>query len=639
MGAQGELTITAGPPDLSAYPQSSFLLQLGGVAAATMGDLTKDAVTLEVDGRPVPVDTLRVAGEGIAAPIQTVLLIDESGSMKGEAIAAASQAASAFIDSMRPADIAAIQAFNDQFRTLQTFTNDKNSLKASLAGLNPQKETSLYDAVIKAVSSFDSGPQAARYVIILSDGGDTTSIAQLEQALTAVRSAGIPVYVIGLKTTEFDSQPLVRLAEASGSRYLETPDAGALTSLYQTLAKEIRNQYLVEFTMPPSSMATGELQVKVTFNGLTAEAGRGFFYPTTTTAPSVSTTTTIVPSPAGPTDTNTGEGGGSLLGRFLRWQAADYIIGVLVFLLVLAALRFLFDAVFPPKNVLAEYSSAMDRRADLGPRPVDEAPAKQGSLAHAAGRLLALRGYQDPLQRLIDDASIKLRASEFALIQLVSVVVLAVLARVAGASLLIVVVIVMVVILLPLLWLSSKGTARRRLFNDQVPNTLTLLAGSLKAGQGFEQALAVTARESAEPTSFELQRALAQIRLGVSPEDALRSLAESMRSEAFDWAVMSTIIQRQVGGNLAEIYESTAYTLRERAKLRRQIRTLTAEGRLSALILIILPFAIAALIAIINWGYLAPLFSDKLGFLLLGIAAVLMVIGIFWIRIIVRVDK
>ena len=193
---------------------------------------------------------------------------------------------------------------------------------------------------------------------------------------------------------------------------------------------------------------------------------------------------------------------------------------------------------------------------------------------------------------MIDDAALKFRASEFALLQLVGVVIVVVLARLLGAPLILLLVLALVVIFVPLLWLSSKGNARRRAFDDQVPNTLTMLAGSLKAGQGFEQALGIAARESPEPTASEFQRVLAQIRLGVPPEDALRSTAERMRSQAFDWAVMSTVIQRQVGGNLAEIYESTASVLRERAKLHREIKTLTAEGRLSAIILIILPFVI-----------------------------------------------
>jgi tight adherence protein B len=112
-----------------------------------------------------------------------------------------------------------------------------------------------------------------------------------------------------------------------------------------------------------------------------------------------------------------------------------------------------------------------------------------------------------------------------------------------------------------------------------------------------------------------------------------------MKSQAFDWAVMSTVIQRQVGGNLAEIYESTAYTLRERAKLHRTIKTLTAEGRLSAIILIILPFVIGGMVAIVNRGYLAPLINTRIGNAMLGLAAGLMIIGVIWMRAIVRVDK
>ena len=263
---------------------------------------------------------------------------------------------------------------------------------------------------------------------------------------------------------------------------------------------------------------------------------------------------------------------------------------------------------FPKRDVLAEYAGAIDRTAALGPQALDEpAAAKPGVLGRAAGWALALRGYQDPLQQMIDDAALKFRASEFALLQLVGVVVVVVLARLLGAPLILLLVLALVVIFVPLLWLSSKGNARRRAFDDQVPNTLTMLAGSLKAGQGFEQALGVAARESPEPTASEFQRVLAQMRLGVPPEDALRSTAERMRSQAFDWAVMSTVIQRQVGGNLAEIYESTAFVLRERAKLHREIKTLTAEGRLSAIILIILPFVIGGMVGIVNRDYLRPL--------------------------------
>jgi tight adherence protein B len=250
-----------------------------------------------------------------------------------------------------------------------------------------------------------------------------------------------------------------------------------------------------------------------------------------------------------------------------------------------------------------------------------------------------VRGYQHPLQHLIDDAALKFRASEFAVLQLIVLVVLLIIAAVLGLPVFGLVILALVLIIVPLLWLQSKGEARRKAFNSQVPNTLMLLSGSLKAGQALEQALNVAAMESPQPTQAEFQRVVTQLRLGVVPEDALGHLAEKMRSEAFGWAVMSTVIQRQVGGNLAEIYEATAHTLRERAKLRREIETLTAEGRISAVILVILPFVVGIMVGIINGEYLKPLVNTTMGNIMLAIAFVLMVVGIIWMRAIVRVDK
>ncbi len=636
--AQADLTLVINSLDLSAYPKASLTVQLGGEAAAGLGELGKDGFTVQVDGKPVPVEAVQVAGETVSVPTQTVLLIDESGSMRGEAVQGAAAAAAAFLEAMRPQDRAAIQAFNEGFRTLQGFTSDRELLKNALAGLQPAKETALYDALLKSFLAFEAPTTAqARYLILLSDGGDTASAASLEEVLAAARATGVPVYAIGLKTTEFDSTPLVRLAETTGGRYLETPDPQALVALYRSLAKEIHNQYLLRVTLPAASAPTGDLTVTVAAAGRTVQASQGFFYPTTTTSAVATTTTTLTPVTSTP-----GAGGAEepgLVSRFIRWSGSTFLIGAVVFLLVLLFALFLSRALLPRRDLLGEYAGALERRRALGPRPEGEEEPEPGLLARAANRLLALRGYQEPLQKMLDDASLKMRASEFALIQLVAVVVIIILAWSLGLPLILTVLLAVVVILAPLLWLSSKGNARRKAFNDQVPNTLVLLAGSLKAGQGFEQALAVAAREAPEPTASEFKRALAEIRLGVPPEEALRSIADRMRSEAFDWAVMSTVIQRQVGGNLAEIYESTAAVLRERAKLHRTIKTLTAEGRLSAIILIILPFAIGGMILIVNRSYLAPLVQTGAGLAMLGLAAVLMIVGIFWMRAIVRVDK
>ena len=173
---------------------------------------------------------------------------------------------------------------------------------------------------------------------------------------------------------------------------------------------------------------------------------------------------------------------------------------------------------------------------------------------------------------------------------------------------------------------------------EQLPDVLTIMASSLRAGHSFLQALGTTAREIAAPANAEFQRLVAEIRLGRPAEDALEALADRVGSPDFRWAVLAVNIQREVGGNLAEILDNVSDTLRERAMMRRQIRVLTAEGRLSAWVLSILPFAIALYMFAVNPKYISLLFTKQIGLFMLGLGGVLMFLGILWMRKIVDID-
>jgi tight adherence protein B len=141
-----------------------------------------------------------------------------------------------------------------------------------------------------------------------------------------------------------------------------------------------------------------------------------------------------------------------------------------------------------------------------------------------------------------------------------------------------------------------------------------------------------------DPTSTEFQRALTEARLGLPLEDSLGDMAERIDSDDFRWVVVAMNIQRQVGGNLAELLETVAATLRGREQVRRQISALSAEGRLSAVILIALPFVILGFLLVTNPGYLTPLLTNMLGWIMLGIVTVLMLIGVLWIRKMIAID-
>ena len=167
---------------------------------------------------------------------------------------------------------------------------------------------------------------------------------------------------------------------------------------------------------------------------------------------------------------------------------------------------------------------------------------------------------------------------------------------------------------------------------------MQLLSGSLQAGYGFMQAIDTIVKEAPPPTSTEFGRVLTEARLGMPIEDALQTMADRMGSEDFRWVVLAINIQRQVGGNLAQLLSTVADTLREREQVRRQIKVLSAEGRLSAVILVILPFAIAGYIAVANPTYLKPLFKETFGHIMIAFALVMMTIGIFWMKKIIKID-
>jgi tight adherence protein B len=192
--------------------------------------------------------------------------------------------------------------------------------------------------------------------------------------------------------------------------------------------------------------------------------------------------------------------------------------------------------------------------------------------------------------------------------------------------------------LIPWIYLSYKATQRRKEFMAALPDTLQLMAGSLSAGYSMPQAVDTVVREGKGPIATEFNRALVEARLGVELEDALDGIAERMQSVDFAWVVMAIRIQREVGGNLAEVLTTVSATLRERERLRRQVQVLSAEGRLSAWILGLLPAVFALYLILVRPDYLSPLIHSILGWLLIGIGVLLLVVGGLWLRKVVKVE-
>lgn len=173
---------------------------------------------------------------------------------------------------------------------------------------------------------------------------------------------------------------------------------------------------------------------------------------------------------------------------------------------------------------------------------------------------------------------------------------------------------------------------------QQLPDTLALMSNTLKSGYSFLQAVDAAARELPPPVSLEFQHMLKEINLGVSTEKALESFGKRVQSQDLELIIMAVMIQRQTGGNLSEILDNISETIRSRIKIKGEIKILTAQGRISGLIISLLPVVIAVLINVINPEYISVLFKNQLGWAMLVMAVLMQGIGIYLIRRIVRIE-
>jgi tight adherence protein B len=253
-------------------------------------------------------------------------------------------------------------------------------------------------------------------------------------------------------------------------------------------------------------------------------------------------------------------------------------------------------------------------------------------------RFAQSRGFSDRLDAELEAAGVSLRSGEFVVASAVAALVFGVLGAAILRNAFLALIIAGVGAAFPTLLLRGALGKRADHLREQLPDVLTIMASSLRAGHSFMQSLDTVAKEIAQPAATEFQRVVAEIRLGRPAEDALEALAERVGSADFMWAVLAVNIQREVGGNLAEILDNVADTLRERATLRRQIKVLTAEGRLSAWVLALLPVGIALYMTAANPKYIGLLVTEGIGRVMLGGGLVLMGIGIFWMRKIVDID-
>lgn len=253
-------------------------------------------------------------------------------------------------------------------------------------------------------------------------------------------------------------------------------------------------------------------------------------------------------------------------------------------------------------------------------------------------RLMKGKASESWLSSQLELSDVPLKASEFAAINGAVACAAGLTARMCGGGALRVSLALALGTLAPLVYLRVRMVRKARRFSAQLADALVLISGSLRAGHSFLQALEVAARETSPPASREFSRVVKELSLGAPFEDALANLGRRAGSKDLELVITAVLIQRQVGGNLAELLDTVAETIRERVRIQGEIRTLTAQGRASGLVISALPLVLAGMMSVVNPGYLMPLVRHPLGWLLLVCAGGGMLIGIYLVNRIARIE-
>ncbi len=599
------------------------LYSIPGIGEGAEPDLDSLAVT--VDGSPVDAtaDLASDSSEGVRRT--AILAIDVSNSMRGDRFEQAKVAAQTYLEAA-PIDVfVGIVTFAGEVDIVQEPTLDRDESIALLDTLTLSAKTRLYDGISQAVRT--AGEQGQRSVLVLSDGADT-STTPLDDIAEQVEGSDVRVDVVALAQSGRQLGRLERISLAGGGRVLTADEPEALADVFASQASALAKQVLVTFDVPKDQAGTeGTLAVSINADGDT------YTDSAFVTIKGASTSSHV---PQGPLDVAPP-----------RFAITSEIMFAGLGLATLGGLFVLLSAfgVFTKKKqqTVEERIAAYKRGGGPGPSRRSGNPQAQGVGDQAVGMaqkaLDSNKGLEAALGGRLEAAGLRMKPAEWLLAHVGAGFGIAFLGLLLSSGNIVVTVLMLLGgLVMPWLYLGFKRSRRVKAFNGQLADTLQLMAGSLSAGLSLAQSVDTVVREGTEPIAAEFRRALVETRLGVDIEDGLESIAERMESDDFKWIVMAIRIQREVGGNLAELLLSVAGTIREREYLRRQVKALSAEGRLSAVILGGLPPVFLLYLSLTNFDYVQPMFTSLLGWVMLGVMTGMMLVGGFWMSKTVKVE-
>jgi tight adherence protein B len=591
------------------FPDRAFIL------ASTIGaPLPGSTIGVSENGAPVRDLSVVPARETLDRTFGVVLAVDASNSMRGAAIENAMAAARAFSAASAKAQALGLVTFNSTVQVVARPTTDRSAIAAALRNQPPLAEkTHLWDGVGRAIELLHRAKIAAGSVVVLTDGRDLGSRLTSAQVVSKARAAGVRVFAIGLRSPQFRPGALQALASQTNGGYAEAASPAGLKAVYGALSEQLAREYIVRYR---SDIGVGRpVTARVTVGGV----------------PGAATWRYVTPIPDGEAPFHR-----SFLDRFVTspWSAA------LIALLAAALAWFGVSTMLKPRRSTVKARVGEFVAAGTGTTSgTDPASIKvrERLLGHAlltAERALQRAPWWDRYKEELEIGQFPIRP--------VPLMALTVTASVACALLGFVSPVLLLLALVPPVLVRAtykkKLKRRRAAFEAQLPDNLTVLAASLRAGHSFVGGLASVLDEAEEPSQSELRRAVSDEQLGVPVEDALLRVAQRMDSVDLEHVALVASLQRQAGGNTAEVLDVVVDAVRERFTLRRLVRALTAQGRLARWILIGLPCTVAAWMALVNPEYLAPMLHTGAGQAMIILAVGMVTAGSYVIKRITDID-
>ena len=590
------------------YPDRAYILALPSRHA-----LIAPQVKVTENGSPVHRFRLSRAGSEKGSESAVVLAIDTSRSMRGKPIADAILAARAFALHRNPHQPLAIVTFDKKVKVLQPFTTDPSKIGAALRTVPTLEQgTRIYDGLDQSLSLIAKAHPASSEIVLLSDGADVGSVAKPAPVLRRLARQHTRVFSVGLASSAFDPQTLGRVARASGGSFVRANQPSDLQRIFAAISARLASEYLLRYrTVVPAGQ---RVAVKVVAPGV--EPARAFYV-----APRL-----VFKDPPPYTLSSTD--------RLIQSPLAMLLVVLVIALLL--GLGIANIARRRPDPLVDRVGGFVTLRS--GP-VIAEQPRRVPVTARIANRRRQRNraSIGARIAPTLELAGIEQSASEVILLTLGATVLAALILNLLMGPL----GILLAVLVVPLgarSFVLGRLRRKRRLFAEQLPDNLEVLTASLRSGHSLVGALAVVAADAQEPSKSEFNRVVADEQFGMPLEDALKVTVERMANPDLDQVALVARLQREMGANSAEVLDRVVDTVRARMELRRIVRTLTAQGRLSRWILTCLPIALALLLSLVSRGYMDPLFHKPLGQLLLALAVVMVATGSWVIGRLVEIE-